>query len=71
MTKLKDTEKLILSKSKVQTLLIQADFDNGDDIEMISDIANKVKDLDLSLVFNNAALDYLGNFVDMDTKFMH
>jgi 17beta-estradiol 17-dehydrogenase / very-long-chain 3-oxoacyl-CoA reductase len=69
MSKLKDVEiELKKINPKIQTRIVQADFTGNANDAFYTQLYNKLKDLDISILINNAGVMTNGAFDQVDIK---
>lgn len=55
----------------IDTLVVVADFSDGQNLKLYDDIYEKVKHLDISILVNNAGLNYRGKFDEVASAQLH
>ena len=67
--KLENSEKLVKNANKdIQTRCVVFDFNKSREASHYQDLFDKVKDLDISIVVNNAGVLYFGRFKDLTNE---
>ena len=68
--KLKRVSEEIRNKYKVETKIIVADFKNSNEEKFFDKIEENIKDLDVSLLINNVAIEIMEHFNLIDENFL-